>query len=128
MVRWSFERAGFPFDLENVRPPVQIFLSRVLDRIAFPDFEIDESFINPDHMRKEAKVKDPAGKCMLTPKASEYPINSAAHIQTRTGTCPLCGHEEEKRVSHEEKSEANETDPVRVTFRLAFVTFSIADP
>jgi hypothetical protein len=36
VVRWSFERAGFLLDLENIRNPVQIFPSRVLDRIGVP--------------------------------------------------------------------------------------------
>jgi hypothetical protein len=55
MVRWSFERAGFLLDFENIRTPVQIVLGRILDQIDVPDFEIDESFIFPDHMRKEAE-------------------------------------------------------------------------
>jgi hypothetical protein len=40
MVRWSFERAGFLLDIENIRNPVQIVPSRVLVRISIPNFEI----------------------------------------------------------------------------------------
>jgi hypothetical protein len=128
MVRWSFERIGFLLDLENIRNPVQIIPSRVLDRSGFPDFEIDESFIYPDYMRNEAEVKDAASQHTLIPKLSEFAISLAAYIQTITGTCPLCDHEEEEKVINEEESGSNSIDLVHVTFPLAFVTFSIADP
>jgi hypothetical protein len=128
MVRWSFERAEFLLDLENTKNPVQIVPSRVLDRIGVPDFEIDDSFIYRDHVTKEAEAKDAARKRTPTPKPSEFAIGFAAYIQTVTGTCPLCGHEEEEQVSKEAESDSNETDPVQVTFGLTFVTLSIADP
>jgi hypothetical protein len=57
MVRWRFERAGFLLDLENIRNPVQIVPRRVLDRIGVPNFEIGNSFIHPDQMRKKLKPR-----------------------------------------------------------------------
>jgi hypothetical protein len=42
--------------------------------------------------------------------------------------CPLCGQEEEEEASNEEESNSNQTHLTHVTFRLAFVTLSIADP
>jgi hypothetical protein len=128
MVRWSFERAGFLLNLNNIRNPVQIVPSRVLDRISVPDFEINESFIYLDYMRKEAEVKDAASQRTPIPKPSEFAISFAAYTQAITGICPLCGHEEEDQATNEEESGSNSTDPVHVTFRLVFVTFSIADP
>jgi hypothetical protein len=77
MVRSGFEKAGFLLDLENIRNPVQIVPSRVLDRIGVPDFEIDDSLIYLDHMRKEAEAKDAARKRTPTPKPSEFAINWA---------------------------------------------------
>jgi hypothetical protein len=77
VVRWSFERAGFMLDLENIRNPVQIVPSRVLDRIGVSDFEIDDWFISLDHMRKEAKMKDAARKRTPTPKPGELAISLA---------------------------------------------------
>jgi hypothetical protein len=71
MVCWSFERVVFLLDLENIRSPVQIVPSRVLDQINVSDFEIGDSFIYPDHMRKEVQVKD-AHKLTPTPKLSEF--------------------------------------------------------
>jgi hypothetical protein len=120
MVLWSFERSGFLLDLENIRNPVQIVLSRALDRSGVSDFEIDDSFIYPDHMRKEAEVKVAARKRAPTPKPSEFAISLAAYIQTITGTCPPCAHDEDEQVSNEEESDSNSTDPVRLTFGLTF--------
>jgi hypothetical protein len=116
MVAWSFERAGFLLDLENIRNPVQIAPSRVLDRIGVSDFEIDDSFIYPDHMGKKAEAKGAARKCTPTPKPSEFAMSVAAYIQIVIGTCPLCDHEEEEQVSNEEESDSNSTDPPHVTF------------
>jgi hypothetical protein len=107
MVLWSFERARFLFDLENIRNPVQIVPSRALDRMGAPDFEIDDSFIYPDHMRKEAEVKNVAHKRKPTPKPRESAISVYAYIQTITGTCPLCSYKEEKQVSNEEEFGSN---------------------
>jgi hypothetical protein len=107
MVRWSFERAGFLLDLEKIRFLVRIVPSKILDRIGVPDFEIDDSFIYPDHMRKEAEVKDVTRKRLRTPKPSEFAISLAANIHTITGACPLCGHEEEEQVRKDEESDSN---------------------
>jgi hypothetical protein len=107
MVGESFERAGFLLDLENIRNPVQIVPNRVLDGIGVPDFEIDESFIDLDHMRKEAEAKDTSRKRTPSPKPSEFATSLAAYIQRGTGTCPLCGHEEEGQVSNEGESNSN---------------------
>jgi hypothetical protein len=54
-VCWSFERTGFLLDLENIINPFQIVRSRVLGRIGVSDFEIDDSFIYPEEMRKKLK-------------------------------------------------------------------------
>jgi hypothetical protein len=106
MIRGSFERAEFLLDLETIRNPVQIVPSRVLDRISAPDFEIDDSFIYPDHMRKETEVKDAARKRTPTLKPNEFVINLEAYSQVITGTCPLCGHEEEEQISNEEEKDS----------------------
>jgi hypothetical protein len=58
-------------------------------------------------MRKEAEAKDAARKPAPTSKPSEFTISLVAYIQTVTGTCPLCGHEEEEQVSNEEESDSN---------------------
>jgi hypothetical protein len=86
MVRWSFERAGFLLDLENIRNPVPIVPSGILDRTGVSDFEIDDSFIYPDHMRKEAEAQDAARKRPATPEPGEVAKGLAAYIQTVTGT------------------------------------------
>jgi hypothetical protein len=79
-------------------------------------------------MRKKAEVKDAARKRTPTPKWTEFAVSLVAYIHTVTGTCPLCGHEEEEQVSNEEESEANQTDPVHVTFGLTFVRLLIVNP
>jgi hypothetical protein len=78
-----------------------------MDRIGVPDFEIDDSFIYADNMRKEVEAKDAAGKRTPIPKPREFAINLAAYIQTVTRVCPLGGHEEEEQVSNEEESGSN---------------------
>jgi hypothetical protein len=107
MVRWNFERAGCLLDLENIRNPVQIVPSGVLDQIGISDFEIDDSFIYLDHIRKEAEAKDAARKRTPTPKPSEFVISQAAYIQIVTRTCPIRGHKKENQVSNEEESDSN---------------------
>jgi hypothetical protein len=114
MVRWSSERAGFPLDLKNIRNPVQIVPSRVLDRIGVPDFEIDDSFIYPDHMRKEAEAKDAARKRTPTPKPSEFAISLAAYIQTVIGRV-LC-------VVKNRKSKSATKRKVILTQRIPFMS------
>jgi hypothetical protein len=51
--------------------------------------------------------KDATRKHTSTLKPSKFAISLAAYIQTVTGTCLLCGHEEEERVSNEEESDSN---------------------
>jgi hypothetical protein len=117
-------------DLESIRNPVQIVPSRVLDRIGVLDLEIDDLFICPDHVRKEAEVKNTARKSTPTPKQSEFAISLAVYIQTIIGPCSLCCHEEEEQeqVSNEDENDFNWTGRVHKTFRLAVATPSIVDP
>jgi hypothetical protein len=111
MVRWSFERAGFLLDLNDIRNPVQIEPSRVLGRFAVPELELDDAFIYPDEMQKEVEGMNATRKRAATPKPSDFAISLAAYIQAAAGTCPLCGHEEEDAGS-EEESDSNETNPI----------------
>jgi RNA polymerase subunit RPABC4/transcription elongation factor Spt4 len=58
-------------------------------------------------MRKEPEAKDVARKCTPIPKPSEFAISLAAYVQTETGMCPLCGHEEEAQVNNKQESYSN---------------------
>jgi hypothetical protein len=94
-------------DLDNIRNPVQIDPSRVLDRISVPDSEPDDSFIDPDQMTKKGPARDAPRKREPTPKPSGFAISLAAYIQAPAGTCPLYGHREEQEVNNKEESDFN---------------------
>jgi hypothetical protein len=106
-VRWSFGRARFLLDLDNIRNPVRIDPSRLLDRISVPYFELDDTFIYPDQMTKENPPINGPRKREPIPRLSEFAISSAAYNQATAGTCPLCSHSEEEKVSKGEESDSN---------------------
>lgn len=95
MVRGNFERVRFPLDLGNIRNPAQIDPRRALARNAVSNFELADSFIYPDQMRKKVDGKNATPKGLPAAKPGEFTVGLAADIQRAAGTCPLCSGEEE---------------------------------
>jgi hypothetical protein len=50
MVRWSFERAGFRLNSENLLSPLTVDPTPVLDRHDVPELSFDDAFVYPDQL------------------------------------------------------------------------------
>jgi hypothetical protein len=50
MVRWSFERAGFRLNSDNLLGPLTVDLTPVLDRLDVPELPFDNAFAYPDQL------------------------------------------------------------------------------
>jgi hypothetical protein len=50
MVRWSFERAGFRLNSDNLLSPLTIDPTSVLDPLDVPELPLDDPFAYPDQL------------------------------------------------------------------------------
>jgi hypothetical protein len=87
-VRWSFERAGFLLDLENIGNSVQIDPIRVLNRILVSDFELDDCCIDPNQMTTEKPARNAPRKRKPIPKPSESVVSLAAYSRLKNFSTP----------------------------------------
>jgi hypothetical protein len=125
--RWGFERTGLLVDADNIRNPIQIGASIILDRISVPAF--NDVCISPSQMREEAANKNATHKRTPIPKSNQFIIRMVVCIKVATGTCPRAGREEEEEeeASNKEESDPSETISLFCAFRLVFVTLSTND-
>jgi hypothetical protein len=50
MVHWSFERAGFRLNSDDLLSPLTVDSTPVLDRLDMPELPFDEAFVYPDQL------------------------------------------------------------------------------
>jgi hypothetical protein len=103
MVRWSFERAGFRLNSENLLSPLTVDPTPVLDRLEVPELPFNDAFICSDQLDPQRRQLIAQRRRQRIPGPAQFAINLMAYVDATVGKCPLCGHEEGEQSSDEEE-------------------------
>jgi hypothetical protein len=107
MIRWSFVRAGFFLKPENLLGPVGVNVTRVLERIEVPELPVDEAFMYPETIDLPTRPGIPTRRRAPVPGPTSFAVSLAAYIEKVTGTCLLCGHDDDAEVNDDEEDEVD---------------------
>jgi hypothetical protein len=108
MVRWSFERAAFRLNSDNLLSHLTGDSIPVLDRLDVLELPFDGAFGYPDQLDPQRlQLTAQRGRQRIRGPA-QFVINLMAYIDATVGTCPLCGHEEGEQFSDEEEKSTDE--------------------
>jgi hypothetical protein len=98
-------RTGFFLKLENLLGTVGVNGTRVLERIEVPELPVDEAFTYPETIDLPTPPGIPTPRRAPVPGPTSFAVSFAAYIEKVTGTCPLCGHDDDAEVSDNEEDE-----------------------
>jgi hypothetical protein len=104
MVRWSFERAGFRLNSDNLLRHLTVDPTPVLDRLDVPELPFDETFVYPGQLDRQRLQLTAQRRQQRIPGPAQFAINLIVYIDATVAKCPLCGHEEGEQSSDEEES------------------------
>jgi hypothetical protein len=104
MVRWSFERAGFRLNSDNLLSHLTVDPTPVLDRLDVPELPFDNAFVYSDQLDPQRLQLTAQRRRRLIPGPAQFAINLMGCVDATVGKCPLCGHEEGEQFSDEEES------------------------
>jgi hypothetical protein len=105
MIRWGFVRAGFFLKPENLLGPVGVNGTRVLERIEVLELPVDEAFMYPEIIDLPTRPEISTCRQAPVPGPTSFAVSRAACTEKVTGTCPLCGHDDDAGVSDDEEDE-----------------------
>jgi hypothetical protein len=105
MIRWSFVRAGFFLKPENLLGPVGVNGIRVQERIDVPELPVGETFIYLETINLPTRPRIPTRRRAPVPGPTSFAGSLAAYIEKVTGSCPLCGSDDDAEVSDDEEDE-----------------------
>jgi hypothetical protein len=105
MIRWSFVRAGFFLKPEKFLGPVGVNGTRVLERIEVPELPVHEAFMCPERIDLQTRPGIPTRRGAPFPGPTSFAVSLAAYIEKVTGTCHLCGYDDDAEVSDDEEDE-----------------------
>jgi hypothetical protein len=103
MVRWSFERAGFRLNSDNLLSPLIVDPTPVLDRLDVPELLLDDAFVHPGQLDAQRLPLTAQRRRQRIPGSAQFAINLMTHLDATVGKCPLCGYEEGEQSSDEEE-------------------------
>jgi hypothetical protein len=106
MIWWSFVRAGFFLKPENLLGPVGVNGIRV-ERIEVPELPVNKTFIYPETVNLSTWPGISTRRRAPFPGPTSFAVGLAAYIEKVTGTCPLCGRDDDAEVSDDEEDEIN---------------------
>jgi hypothetical protein len=94
MVRWSFERAGFRLNSDNLLSPLTVDPTPILDRFDVPELPFDDAFVYPDQLNPQRLQLTAQRRRRRIPGPAQFAISLMAHVDANVRKCLLCGHEE----------------------------------
>jgi hypothetical protein len=103
MVRWSFERAGFRLNYDNLLSPLTVDPTPVLDRLDVPELSLDDAFVYPDQLDLQRLQLTARRWRQRILGPVQFAINLMAYVDATVGKCLLYGHEEGEQSSDEEE-------------------------
>jgi hypothetical protein len=104
MVRWSFERAGFRLNSDNLLSPLTVDPTSALDRLDVPELPFDDAFVYPGQLNPQRLQLTAQRRRQRIPGPAQSAISLMAYVDATVGKCPLCVHEEGEQFSDEEES------------------------
>jgi hypothetical protein len=115
MVRWSFVRAGFRLNPENLYAPLTMTPADVLARIAKPEVGLEDDIFGapPEVLLPAARA---GHRRAPIPRPTEFAVNMKAYVDKVAGTCPLCGRTEIEEEEEEESDEIHHESADAATF------------
>jgi hypothetical protein len=108
MVRWSFERAGFRLNSDNLLNPLTVDPIQVLDRLDVFELPFDDAFVYPDQLDPQRLQLTMQRRRQRIPGPAQFTINLMAYVDATVGKCPLCCHEEGEQSSDDEEESTDE--------------------
>jgi hypothetical protein len=103
MVQWSFERADFRLNFDNILSPLTVDPTPVLNRLDVPELPFDDAFVYPDQLDPQRLQLTAQRRRQRIPGPAQFAINLMAYVNATVGKCPLSGHEEGEQSSDEEE-------------------------
>jgi hypothetical protein len=103
IVQWSFERAGFRLDSDNLLGPLTVDPTPILDRLNVLEPPFNDGFGYLDQLDPQRLQLTAQGRRQRIPGPAQFAINLMLYVDTTVGKCPLCGHEEGEQSSDEEE-------------------------
>jgi hypothetical protein len=103
MVRWSFERARFRLNSDNLLIPLTVDPTPVLNRLDVPELPFDDAFLFPGQLDPQRLQLTAQRRRQRLPGPAQFAINFMASVDATVGKCPLCCHEEGEQSSDEEE-------------------------
>jgi hypothetical protein len=103
MVRWSFERAGFRLNSDNLLSLLTVDPTPILDRLNVPGLPFDDAFVYPDQLDSQRLRLTAQRRRQRISGPAQFAINRLAYVDATVGKCLLCRHEEGEQSSDEEE-------------------------
>jgi hypothetical protein len=103
MVWWSFERAGFRLNSDNLMSHLIVDPTPVLDRLDVSELPFDDAFVYPDQPDLQRLQLTVQHRRQRIPGQAQFAINLLVYVDMTVGKCPLCGREEGGQFSDEEE-------------------------
>jgi hypothetical protein len=105
MIRLSFVRAGFFLKPESLLDPVRVNGTRVFERIEVPELPVDEVFMYPKTIDLPTRPGIRTRQRAPVPGSTSFADSLTAYIENVTGTCPICGYDDDAEASDDEDDE-----------------------
>jgi hypothetical protein len=103
MVRWSFERADFRLNSDNLLSLFTVDPTPVLDRLGVPELPFDDAFVHPGQLDPQRLRLTAQRRRQRIPGPAQFAINLMAYVDATIGKCPLCVHKESEQSSNEDE-------------------------
>jgi hypothetical protein len=102
MVRWSFDRAAFRLNPNDLLGPLTVNPIEVLNRIGVPEMSLEQLISGETDEGSESQQK-PIPRRVRIPSPIEFAVSLKAYVDKLSGVCPLCGYRDHQKPSKEEK-------------------------
>jgi hypothetical protein len=89
MVRWSFERAGFRSNSDNLLSPLTVDPTPVLDRLDMRELPVDDAFVYPDQLDPQPLQLTAQRRRQRIPGPAQFAINLWRMLMRSSGSV-LC--------------------------------------
>jgi hypothetical protein len=106
--------------LENLLVPVGVDETKILKKIEAPELLVDGAFIHPETIDLPTRPGTQTRRRAPTAGPTSCAISLAAYLEKVTGTCLLCGHNEDAEVNDNEKEEIDSTFVMMIRLSVLF--------
>jgi hypothetical protein len=102
MVRWSFSRAGFRLNSDNLLARLSVNRTEDLTGVSVPEMSL-EQLVSQEPVEAPASNRTPVLQRSRILVPIEFAVSLKAYIDKTSSACPLCGHRDHEESSKDEK-------------------------